>query len=568
MWKVDERTVESLIGMIDGAELALPQFQRPSVWGKANWIPFLHTILLGRPTGTLLLLEASENQHLHPRKLDTAPELKDRGAKWLLLDGQQRTTTLYRAVRTGFGAADRRKKVVIDVRAALDRGEMVEDDLQLVSAQKVPGFAELAEQGKVDFGTLFDAPELAGWQHSFVEAHYGGDARSFASDLKQVAPRLTDIGSYRFPVLVIEKDTPLAVVADIFEDMNRRGQPLNKFDLMVARLYRPLDEKTYFDLRDEWVTALAEASYLQQLGIDEDDGMLPLQLIAKQVARLPADLRGRVKGLTGGDALELDPLQVIGDPNAALPNLSLKVAVDALDRAAEFLVRSCGVVAPQLLPQQAMLLPLADQFLMPERQRLGPAELKLWFFSVSLAIDYYGSVNTYADRDCNRLEHWAKHGVEPESVSALTRDMVNQLDLRMAFTREGNILGRSVMALLVLGGALDWVPGQFAIKEADSIDFHHLVPDQRLRSWYGRAEDRKPIAALTPLRSSTNRSIGTRDSRAVITELGNDAPQIMSSHQIDTELLEKAYHNKEAFESFVEDRERRLKELIIKALGL
>src|SRR5690606_7515467 len=77
----------------------------------------------------------------------------------------------------------------------------------------------------------------------------------------------------------------------------------------------------------------------QQLGIDEDDGMLPLQLIAKQVARLPADLRGRVKGLTGGDALELDPLQVIGDPNAALPNLSLKVAVDALDRAAEFLVR-------------------------------------------------------------------------------------------------------------------------------------------------------------------------------------------------------------------------------------
>jgi hypothetical protein len=141
-------------------------------------------------------LEASENQHLHPRKLDTAPELKDRGAKWLLLDGQQRTTTLYRAVRTGFGAADRRKKVVIDVRAALDRGEMVEDDLQLVSAQKVPGFAELAEQGKVDFGTLFDAPELAGWQHSFVEAHYGGDARSFAYDLKQVAPRLTDIGSY------------------------------------------------------------------------------------------------------------------------------------------------------------------------------------------------------------------------------------------------------------------------------------------------------------------------------------------------------------------------------------
>jgi hypothetical protein len=73
-------------------------------------------------------------------------------------------------------------------------------------------------------------------------------------------------------------------------------------------------------------------------------------------------------------------LQVIGDPGAPLPDLDLTVAVRALDEAAAFLMKHCGVAAPSLLPQQAMLLPLADQFLRSESKRLSDADLKRWFF--------------------------------------------------------------------------------------------------------------------------------------------------------------------------------------------
>lgn len=565
MWEIGEKTIDELIQMVDESRLALPQFQRPSVWGKANWVPFLHTILLGRPTGTLLLLEAADVESLNPRQLDTAPDFDPAKNEWLLLDGQQRMTTLYRAIRSGFGANGNRQ-IVINVSDALRRGELLEDDLQLVGRQ-LPGYAELARQGKVDFPTLFDEAKRSGWIFTFIKAHFEQDAEKFASDIRELTPRLVSVGSYRFPVLQIKKDTPLNVVADIFEGMNRRGQPLNKFDLMVARLYQKVSETRYYDLREAWESALADAPNLRRLGVGTDDGMLPLQLIAKQVSRLPSDLRGRVKGLRTGDALELPPGQVIGSPDSPRPALNLEVAVKALDQAAEFLAKHCGVVAPSLLPQQAMLLPLADQFLRVRDERLSDSDLKHWFFTVSLTIDYYGSVTTYADRDCEHLTAWATDGKKPPNVQAFDSGTVDQLDLKMAFTREGNILGRAVMALLVQGGALDWQKGQLQVKEFDSIDFHHVVPEQKLKDWYTN-EGRRPIAALTPLFSTTNRSIGTKSARDVIADLEQEAEQIFASHQIDVEVARRAQKSKADFQGFLADRERHLKRFMKGALGL
>ena len=238
MWEISEKKISDLTKMIDDSKLALPQFQRPSVWGKSNWVPFLLTVLQGRPAGTLLLLEATADNTLAPRELETAPPLIDGELEWLLLDGQQRTTTLYRAIRTSFGKTGQFKKIVVDVKGALGRGEVVEEDVAVIAAGSVAGYAEMARQGKADFATLTSSGELAGWQQTFVNENFDGDAPAFIAAVEKTIPGLLSVSSYRFPVLQIKHDTPLDVVADIFEGMNRRGQPLNKFDLMVARLYQ------------------------------------------------------------------------------------------------------------------------------------------------------------------------------------------------------------------------------------------------------------------------------------------------------------------------------------------
>ena len=48
MWKPGTLSVEMLLEKVQAGQLALPQFQRPAVWGK-NWLPFRPCCSVNRP---------------------------------------------------------------------------------------------------------------------------------------------------------------------------------------------------------------------------------------------------------------------------------------------------------------------------------------------------------------------------------------------------------------------------------------------------------------------------------------------------------------------------------------
>jgi hypothetical protein len=459
----------------------------------------------------------------------------------------------------------------MDLAATLDRGAILEEDFAVVPNSAIPSPPEVAREGSVTFDILLNQSRLEAWRGQFVATHFresDDPARDFVDKVNKVVPQLLMVDAYRFPVLQIKKRTPLPVVADVFEGMNRRGQQLNQFDLMVARLYRKQADGTHFDLRTEWESALEASENLQRLGVDARSGMLPLQLIAKQVSRTEGP-GSKIRGLNGSDVLELRPDNVIGTRSRGGPTMFAH-AVRALDDAAGFLIKQCGVNGRSLLPQQAMLLPLADQFLRPASRRLDRNQLKLWFFSVGLGGDYYGSVNSYADRDCNQLSRWRDDGREPDSVASLTRESIEQLNLRQPFSREGSILGRTVYSLLIMQGACDWRPGQLKLHAVeDAIDIHHMVPESRLKSWFPLDPDRRqPIAGLTPVTAGTNRSIRSEAPRTVIEKLGASATSTMSTHAVSSTKLAAGYSSQDKYLTFCEDREGRLRKAIVRALGL
>lgn len=571
MWDVGQKAVADLLELIAGGRIALPQFQRPLVWGRADWVPFLMTVLQGRPTGMLLLLEEDGDLSFAPRKIERAPELQPDEIEWLLLDGQQRLTTLYWASEAQLRRGSTSATLRMSLADSLNRGAMLEEDFAVVQNSAVPGISEQANSGHVTFDILISPARLESWRGQFIAKHFAESddpSGDFVRQVNDVAPQLLTVGAYRFPVLQIKKRTPLPVVADVFEGMNRRGQQLNQFDLMVARLYREQDDGTFFDLRTEWESALDASPSLEQLGVDARNGMLPLQVIAKQVARAAA-MESRIRGISGGDVLELHPEHVIGRRRIGGPTVFSR-AVQALDDAAAFLIKHCGVKGRSLLPQQAMLIPLADQFLQPRTGRLGHDKLKLWFFSVGLGGDYYGSVNSYADRDCNQLMRWLEEDREPDSVASLTKAFVNQVDLMQPFSREGSMLGKTVYALLVMQGACDWRPGQAKLHASDdSIDIHHMIPESQLKRWFPRdADRRRPIAGLTPVTSSTNRSIRSEAPQTVLNKIGESASTVMASHAVGKQKLVSGYASSQKFEAFCVDREIRLRKMINVALGL
>lgn len=579
MWGTDEIAIRKLMRDVNEAELGLPQFQRPAVWTKANWVPFLVAVLRGRPTGTLLLLECGDDrEEFAPRNIDGSPDLSDdQPLKWLLLDGQQRLTTLYRAFYSDFarGGGDKRSEFVINVKAALERRELLEEDFSLTAKDRVPGFADLAVRGEATLRVLYESKTFDRWRRAFVDKHFkpSRDEGDLRDEMDETMGGASSIGDYKFPVLKIDRDTPLDVVVDIFEGMNRRGQKLNQFDLMVARLYRPLDDGSRYDLRDRWEGELEKSVNLKTLGVDEDDGMLPLQLIAKQVSRLPEAQRPKsVKGLNNKDVLDLPPDQIIGRPGAPIPGLSLEEAVTALESAAGFLSLVCGVKFSSLLPQKSMLIPLADQFLGEAMagNRLGDSKLKKWFHCVGLRGDYYGSVNSYTNSDCDELDAWSRNPkAVPEDILSVTKSRVSELNLTGPCARDGRIVGLAVMAILVASGARDWDEEAIEVRlKHEPVELHHMVPKKRLRSILDDTDTKDPIAGLTPISASANGGISDGHPQEVIDMLAGDADPVMKSHHVDSSLLTAGYDSKKQYEKFLKDRERRLKELIVETLGL
>lgn len=579
MWQQRQLTIGQLMAHVEQGDLALPQFQRPAVWQPTkDEIPFLIAILNSRPTGSLLTLDYGPTSDGRPKAfpvhaLDGAPETSREATQLLLLDGQQRVTTLFRATSCGWTSTDKAgklsvRRLIVDVKAALDEGVVEEDHLSL-GAGADAAIHDMAKSGRVDFRTLMNPNDLGEWTEAFLAAHSTEEERPvYRAHLNSTIQGFSQVKDYRFPIMELDKQIDVSVVADIFENMNSTGQALNRFDLMVARLFQPTSEFEYYNLREEWSNLLATSPFLEQIGVSEDDGLMPLQLIAWRNKRK----------ITTKVVLQLEPELVLGR-SSDHPGLELKNAVKALESAAEFLTTMCGVVASTLLPQKAMLLPIASLYLREalnrEAKGLEPHQLRKWFFASCFhqpAPRYYGGVNSRVAEDCKVLEQWADHGKEPDYVSDLDRDHVDGLDLSGPMTRERNILGVATLALLVQSGAQDWSMNRPEVKALETVHFHHMVPDQRLKKWFpGPGENyqqRQRLANFAPISAKKNQRFGAKEPAAVLDELEGHAEAVLASHCANEEMLRSAFLSERNFDKFCEDRSARLKRMICDQLGL
>src|SRR5699024_8125831 len=80
-------------------EIQLPDFQRGYKWEDERIRQLLITVLRGHPMGAVMLLKTG-NEHVRfkPRAIEGVDLAADAEAKFLLLDGQQRLTSLTQAL--------------------------------------------------------------------------------------------------------------------------------------------------------------------------------------------------------------------------------------------------------------------------------------------------------------------------------------------------------------------------------------------------------------------------------------------------------------------------------------
>src|SRR5258708_8941935 len=90
-------SVREVVEMIDGGELRVPELQRRYVWPATRVRDLLDSLYRGYPSGAILVWETTEDAP--SRDLAIEQRISAFGAKKLLLDGQQRLTSLSAVLR-------------------------------------------------------------------------------------------------------------------------------------------------------------------------------------------------------------------------------------------------------------------------------------------------------------------------------------------------------------------------------------------------------------------------------------------------------------------------------------
>ncbi|QVG65556.1 DUF262 domain-containing protein [Curtobacterium flaccumfaciens pv. flaccumfaciens] len=355
-------SLQDLLDAVEQGTAGLPAFQRDFDWSTSDVVSLLATLLSDWPAGSLLLM-GGRPEFFEVRPFEDGPELSGT-VKYVVLDGQQRLTALFHAIR-GRG----------DVAYVLRAGELVKSD---GSAEAIEELITLVPRGQwrreyslerqsrerlVPIHELRTASDFFAWRDRVIDAtaeSHRGEVGKLLADVYR--SHLGRLNTYAFPAVLLDNDLPPAAVARIFERINLTGLRLNTFDLLVARVYN-----AEWNLRDRWETARRESEPIAHwLG---DDGLPVIQAIA---LNLEEDVR-----------------------QPALLDLKAREIRDTWDTATQAMeaavlkLREIGVPDPGWMPYRGLLLPLADRAMRWGASSLqDEGQLATWFWARSFGMDY------------------------------------------------------------------------------------------------------------------------------------------------------------------------------------
>jgi len=127
MNKVD-LSVHELVSMIARGELRLPEMQRRYVWRSTRVRDLLDSLYRGYPSGAILVWET--DTQAPSRDLAVAQDRASFATQKLLLDGQQRLTSMY-AILRGEPVQVRGRKRPIDILFNLDHPDALEEHVEV-----------------------------------------------------------------------------------------------------------------------------------------------------------------------------------------------------------------------------------------------------------------------------------------------------------------------------------------------------------------------------------------------------------------------------------------------------
>jgi len=545
--------------------LVLPQFQRNFVWSRDDITGLLSSIMEGHFIGTFLLLRTDmENIPFGMRPIEGV-ELTETQLHpdWMLLDGQQRLTSLHYV----FSAPDiplRWTKYAY--RFALDLNKIENGDLEsAILSDRADRMRDL-EDRQTQFQRLIlpftQMEQWNDWLFAYEQWLIERDKEAYFSHYfpaqKPVWTQVVGgIHSFDVPTIEIPKVSPddperLSEVCAIFEKMNSTGVRLSVFDLLTARMYRyHTDDGRPIDMHGLWQDSMQEHALLAKFSGEQPDayGVYLLRTIA-----LLRGIEVKSKSL-----VNLKPEGFVEDWRTATAYLE-----KALRRLTSTNDDGFGVFDAKWFPYSTMIAPLAALIHTIEQHGLGHRAydiLKRWYWSSVFLERYAGAVESTILRDYQQVRAaLLSEGALPQALQEARDRIAHDPAYTLRDTARVNATYRGIMCLIAIRGAKDFMAND-AI-EFHELDDHHVFPRAYLnRAPGGRRYERDEINCIlnrTLIASSTNRRISRTSPSVYVVRVvpENERESIMATHFIDSAALEAMCADD--YDAFLAAREKAL----------
>ena len=565
--------LSNLLQNIKDGKTQLPDFQRGWVWDDDHIKSLLASISLSYPIGAVMMLETGNaGVRFKPRLIEGVSLPNPPNPDQLILDGQQRLTSLFQALYSGQAVetTDARGKQIrrwyyLDIKKALSsNGDRDDAIISLSEDHKIRNFrgeieadySEAEYQYQTDLFPLSQVFDCSEWRAGYGNSwDYSKEkVKLFDQFEKEVIKRFVQ---YQIPLILLKKETPKDAVCQVFEKVNTGGVALTVFELLTATY--AVDD---FNLRDDW--AIREKRLHKQkvlASLENTDFLQAVTLLATYAHKLgnsDAAISCKRKDIL---RLTIDDYQRWAES-----------ATEGFERAAKLLYLQ-KIFSARDLPYRTQLTPLAAILaLLADRADFYGIRAKLtqWYWCGVFGELYGGAIETRFAKDFPEVLKWIDGGSLPATIvdANFSPSRLFTLQTRNSAAYKG------LYALLIRDEGLDFrsgTPIDAQMYFEERIDIHHIFP----QDWCGKngidAKHCDSIVNKTALSAKTNRMIGGNSPSLYLARLQRNADadiddrkmnEILSSHVIEPRFLRT-----DDFMGFFKARESALLDRIEKIMG-
>lgn len=566
--KTNDRPLTDLMKAVDSGAAQLPDFQRGWVWDDGRIKALILSVIHNFPVGAAMFLEyGNESIHFKHKPIEGSSANPDIEPDELILDGQQRLTSLYNAFYSKnpvHTKTDKGKEIdryyYLDIAKALDPS--ADDDEVVISIPATKQLtSDFGRKIEMDLSTrqdefrlkmfplniILNSGEEQGWQNEYY-AYYNYDPAVIQQFTELFSKIVMPTQKYAMPVILLDKETPKEAVCQVFENVNTGGVSLTVFELVTAVF--AMDD---FPLRKDWEERKEKYFSGNLLNIvTATDFLTALTLLSSFKA---------------GGTVSCKKKDVL-----ALKLSSYKEHADDLCKGfsiADKLLKEERIFSSRDLPYSTQLIPLAAICTaLMDGNKIYTATIKSrvkqWYWCGVFG-ELYGSANeTRYANDITQVIKWiTDDGDFPKTVTDFFFNPTRLLSLQ---SRQSAAY-KGIMALILKNHARDFISGaemDFSTYSNERIDIHHIFPKGYCMGQGYEKSKWNSIVNKTPISASSNREIGGVAPSSYLGKLEkkgsvlpSDLDDYVETHWIDHKLLRN-----DEFQNFMIDRAKKLLSVI------